>query len=425
MARDISRSPKWLMTTPLNLQQHFARRMAPIALLMGIFLAAATPISYRLLAWNRLQTQGEIYAKQISRALSTAALRQPSLWRYNAAKIADAALRFVSQGDVKSVAVLDCGHQVLYQSSTDDPHLPRATAAIRVHNQELGYVRLAMNAAKARETLIRITLVFAPIGLIFGSMLFFFPLWVVRRQEQKLHQALEDLQLMRQELESINRSLVERVNVATKDLRNLSGRVIESEEAERGRIARDLHDVLGQRITALQLDLELAISVPHKNHEHLQAAIDNSKRALSELRAVVTELHPPDLQRGSLLEALELQAEAFEARSGVRTYFRSLTKEIPSNAQSATALYRIQQEALTNIQKHAQAQEVTITLSCDKELQLEIRDDGVGFDPSQSRSGSGLRGIQERCVLLGGRYTLNSEPGRGTLIRVTLGVEAS
>jgi signal transduction histidine kinase/HAMP domain-containing protein len=194
---------------------------------------------------------------------------------------------------------------------------------------------------------------------------------------------------------------------------------------ERQRLARDLHDSATQSLYAVTMFAEAASRLltsgeiePATNH--LYDVRETAQEALREMRLLIFELRPPILEKEGLVTALQTRLEMVEGRSGLETEFKTewvgdLTPEIEEG------LYRIAQEALNNVLKHAQAHNVTVSLCRDQQtVILEIIDDGIGFDPSTKRGkgGLGLAGMAERVALLGGELKVGSRPGQGTSVRV-------
>jgi signal transduction histidine kinase len=138
------------------------------------------------------------------------------------------------------------------------------------------------------------------------------------------------------------------------------------------------------------------------------------------MRLLIFELRPPILETEGLVTALRTRLEMVEGRSGLETEFRAEgIGDLPPDMEDG--LYRIAQEVLNNVLKHAQAHRVTVQLCRERQkVILEIADDGMGFDPItiQGNSGLGLPGMEERATLLGGQLTVNSQPGQGTRVRV-------
>lgn len=153
---------------------------------------------------------------------------------------------------------------------------------------------------------------------------------------------------------------------------------------------------------------------------HLRELRSTAQQALREMRSLIFELRPPDLEREGLVAALQARLESVEGRTGLETAF-TVEGEAALPMAIQQELYRIAQEALNNALHHAQARSVKLNLKrAGSQVVLEIVDDGVGFDPSTAgeHGGLGLRGMEERVAGLGGRLTVTSTPGAGTTVRV-------
>ena len=187
---------------------------------------------------------------------------------------------------------------------------------------------------------------------------------------------------------------------------------------ERQRMARDLHDSAIQALYGLVLSSEgaarkLAEGKVGLVGERLQDIRRTAHAALQEMRSLIFELRPPDLEKEGLVAALRSRLEAVEDRAGVRTALEVEGDGRLSHDLEA-GLYRLVQEALNNALKHSGAEQVTVSLKIGPEqVALEVADDGIGFDPqaAQSGGGLGLRGMVERAQELGGKLSLQSEPG--------------
>ncbi len=196
---------------------------------------------------------------------------------------------------------------------------------------------------------------------------------------------------------------------------------------ERQRLARELHDSVVQSLYSMTLyaDAAALAFVAGKQDvtvNHLQELRDTARNAMHDMRLLIFELHPPALEQEGLVAALQVRLAAVEARAGLQT---DLTVEgerrLPIVIEQE--LYRIAQEALNNVMKHARAQHVTVRLQfTDKTACLQVRDDGIGFDPLTARNagGVGLRSIEERAAKVGGQVALESSPGEGTTVTVEI-----
>jgi len=211
------------------------------------------------------------------------------------------------------------------------------------------------------------------------------------------------------------------LRASSEQLRNLAAHLLTVREEERALLSREVHDELGQSLTAVKMDLAwMEGRLPRENAEMLERI--RSTRLLADniiqaIRRISTELRPAVLDLG-LAEALEWQVQEFQARSGIQCTVRLLTREA-IESKASTAMFRIFQETLTNIARHAQATRAEVVLRKQRDwLVLLIRDNGRGFDladPSLSNS-LGLLGMRERAAILGGRMNISSAPGKGTTV---------
>jgi len=194
--------------------------------------------------------------------------------------------------------------------------------------------------------------------------------------------------------------------------------------AERERMARELHDTLSQGLAGLILQLEaadahLAANHPERARGILEQSMEKARGTLREARLAIDDLRQPT--GGDLAEAIEQEAERFTRATSLECEPSiELKAEVPETV-SETAI-RVISEGLTNIARHARARNVTLRLSeVGGEMEIEIRDDGVGFDPKAVQAGHyGLLGMRERVRLAGGRLEVQSEVGKGTCILIQL-----
>jgi signal transduction histidine kinase len=194
---------------------------------------------------------------------------------------------------------------------------------------------------------------------------------------------------------------------------------------ERQRLARDLHDSVTQALYGMTLYSraavgQLSLGQVDKATKHLQEMQRTAQEALAEMRLLVYELRPPILAEEGMVAALRARLKAVEARAGLKTSLQAdETIQLPPATEEA--LYLIAREALNNALKHAHARTVTVLLRrADDAVQLEIIDDGRGFDPiaARSRGGLGIVAMEERARELGAELELKSRPGEGSLVRV-------
>jgi len=212
----------------------------------------------------------------------------------------------------------------------------------------------------------------------------------------------------------------------------LSGYLISVREKERTRIAREIHDELGQALTGLKMDLTRLESrllgtsdvVPHPVLlEKLRSMANQVDTTIQSVRRIATDLRPGVLDDFGLAAAIEWQAQEFQNRTGIRCKFTSILEDINLDQDGCTAVFRILQEALTNVARHAGAIRATISLKeAAGTLTLEVKDNGKGItenDLSKTKS-FGLLGMRERASLLGGELHISGIQGTGTTITVRI-----
>ena len=193
---------------------------------------------------------------------------------------------------------------------------------------------------------------------------------------------------------------------------------------ERNRIAREIHDSLGHSLTAQSIQLEnVAILLPDDTEQaaqHLQKARLLGKEALQNVRQSVAALRTHPLKGQSLENALTKLGQEFEHTTGIQLKRHINLKSVLS-LEISTVLYRLVQEAFTNVSKHAQATQVWLDLRQEaKGVSLLVKDDGRGFEPMANTTGFGLQGMRERTEALGGTFWLTSRPGQGCQIQVDI-----
>lgn len=224
------------------------------------------------------------------------------------------------------------------------------------------------------------------------------------------------------------RSVLERTRT---ELRRTATRLLSAQEEEAGRISRELHDDLGQRLASLVLDVAFLRSRLPAEQVELGGELGQlgeRLRALSEdLRLLSHRLHPPALDRFGLAGALRTHCQDLKRRGGLRVQL-DLPGDLPEDGtmlpdELSLGLYRVAQEALENVARHAGVEEAHLALRVrEGEVVLTVRDGGAGFDPdgAHRRSGLGLTGMEERLALLGGVLQVDSRPGEGTRVSARL-----
>jgi two-component system, NarL family, sensor histidine kinase UhpB len=198
-----------------------------------------------------------------------------------------------------------------------------------------------------------------------------------------------------------------------------------AQEAERLRVARELHDEIGQTLTAVTIQAERAADGdPALAPDALRRLADAVRESLDEVRRIARELRPEALDDLGLVNALIALCTRVGAQNGPRVKRELQGRLPPLPAEVELVVYRIAQESLTNALRHSDANSVTVSLAGDADsVTLRVADDGKGMPAELPRGTSGIAGMRERALLVGGRLTIDSRPGRGTEVRLTIPVE--
>lgn len=228
-----------------------------------------------------------------------------------------------------------------------------------------------------------------------------------------------------------NKVKVEEELLRSRDqLKKLTEYLQSAREEERARIAREVHDDLGQTLTAIKMDivsLQKNKSIKEQDYsEKLKGMLNAVNHSIRTIQRIGTELRPKLLDDLGLVSAIEWQAQEFQKRSGINCAINVLTEELNLSPDSNLTVFRIFQEALTNIARHSQASNVIITIySADLNLILSIADDGIGIPESKliASSSIGLIGMKERAEIVGAEVEIKTKKNKGTEIIVSVPIE--
>ena len=214
-------------------------------------------------------------------------------------------------------------------------------------------------------------------------------------------------------------------------LRRLAAHADHIKEEERKRIAREIHDDLGQNLLALRIEADLLCSRTEKNHPRLHARARDTKEqidaTIKSVRQIINDLRPNVLDLG-LSAAVEWLIADFRRHTGIACELTDPNHDMVVDDHCATAFFRILQESLNNVRRHSRATRVKVALSCvDGMLSMTVADDGIGMPPGgrEKANSFGLVGIEERVKILGGTFVVRSDPGNGTMITVSVQLKAT
>jgi signal transduction histidine kinase len=220
--------------------------------------------------------------------------------------------------------------------------------------------------------------------------------------------------------------MVERRSESERNLKTLSERLLTVQEQERKRVAREIHDDLGQALTALKMDV-IGFIEKSRHSPGLAPMVERILRTIdstvTSVQRISSELRPSVLDDLGLFAAIESEARLFEERTGIECELSGPDEMPDTDPASSTAIYRIFQEAMTNVARHSNASRVEVRLrERSGELLLEVRDDGRGIVSEQitAPASLGLAGIRERADMLGGTALIEGVPGRGTIVSIRI-----
>ena len=193
------------------------------------------------------------------------------------------------------------------------------------------------------------------------------------------------------------------------------------QEAERQRIARELHDEVGQTLTGVMLQIEgLAANIPDPLRDQLEELRETARHGAEEVRRIARRLRPDALEELGLRSALAALSSGFERHARVPVE-RRLAPDVDVAPEVELVIYRVAQEALTNVARHADATRVTVQLEQNPDATvLVVSDNGRGLPPGAGHSSQGIRGMRERAMLISGTLSLDSRPGAGTVVRLSV-----
>ncbi len=234
-------------------------------------------------------------------------------------------------------------------------------------------------------------------------------------------------------LEGIARDVTARIEgekqlrESEEQLRQLAARLQTTREEERAEVSRELHDELGQTLTALKIEISRAVAAFASDPtgvttvDRLQSVVGLVDLGIATVKRISARLRPATLDHLGLAEAIRLEAATFKARTGIRCQVKATREESRLSAEQRTALFRILQEALNNVVCHASASSVRVAITeTDSGVEMRIRDNGRGITAAQATAPEsiGLLGMKERAALVGGTFTISGQRGKGTVVLV-------
>lgn len=349
--------------------------------------------------------------------------------------IADLRVTFESAGvvDVATLIADVNQHQRLMAQAVAAEDADRATARESAEAGKKAMDNIRMLTAKLRHqvateghdildrSMSRFQLAqYVSIALAAGTLVLLLALVGILQRQFALRERISRL------LASENDRLEEQVKRRTAELRELARMITNAREEEKSRLARELHDEMGALLTAAKMDASwITRKLPEDVRANFQSRLDRLQKMLTEgialKRRIIDDLRPPLLAEMGLIEAIRALGEDLHRSTGIKVEI-DVPERIDLDQERGLAVFRIAQEAITNIRKYAQATQVHLTLkNLENAARLTVVDNGAGFDPKQvSTTRHGLAGMRHRVKTYGGEVTLRSAPGQGTTISAVI-----
>ena len=377
--------------TPLRLTSRFRARMAPLVLATALVVCLSTPLAYYLRERFDLVAGLRADAAQVGSVLRAELEARPRLWRYSSAKLSE---RLAEVGlSRRAVHVVDAGGAPV---RLDAPAPPEqwalwGRAELLIDGERQATIWVAGDQRPLVVTALELGLAFGLIAALLAAVLYLLPLRHIARAERRVDLLLGRLALGLQ-------------------------------EEDRRRLARDLHDGVGQAITAARLELLAVCARTGLPADAVRSVAARLDEALDEVRRSTAALAPAALTELGLPLALERHCATVAAAAGITVDCVVQPDLPPLGADVESACYRIVQEALANTARYAGARRASVHLKALAAggVALEIGDDGAGLPEDGAPRGSGLEGIRQRARLLGGDAALASRAGGGVRLKVTL-----
>jgi len=443
----------------VSLRRYLAARMLPLAVLLAVLVSLSAPLAYFTLTARTLRTRAHATAVQVADAISREIQDRPVLWRYDSYKLLAHIRAYTEEPSIARIEIADPdGARVpLDVTPIGDPAagslLLWESAPIHLNAEVVGHAWAGAVLAEARAGALLLLIPFGALGLGLAALIYFIPGRAMARAERRIAASQAALARLAQTLEQqvAERSLqlrgaYEQLQAKEERLRELSSRAVLLQEAERRVIARELHDSAGQALTAIRINLQIIAQLAQPGAADMAEGSGLSPQladkvarlagrtltiadaTLEEIRRAVSLLGPAILDDVGLVAAIQRLCDDFGERADLRI---DCELALPARSGLSPALesvcYRVAQEALTNVARHAEATRVAVRLALHpRSVHLEIHDNGRGLDPAApprprgATGGRGLVGMRERVELLGGSLHIDGSPGAGTRVIVDL-----
>lgn len=438
----------------VRLRDYLAAQLRPLAVVLIAIVTVTAPTVFYVIGMRALVAQAHVAARQVADVIRSDVERRPAMWKYDAVKLIEHIRTYELQESIARVEVVD-DHDVPI-----DPRWAEAMAELGhrhpvwqvsevvVNNAVVARVWVAMSTIELRQQAWLLLAGFGGLAVVLGALVFWLPMRAVGRAEEEIGGLLGRLEASKAELAALNAGLerlvearssalssaLQEVQEKEHRLRELSAGAVELQEEQQRAIARDLHDSAGQTLTAIRINLQLVGNLLEQGRpEQVERATQLATRTLAlvdetveEIRRAVRSLGPAVIEDVGLVRALERMCEDVEHRAGLLVEHEIVLGDRKPAPAVETTCYRVVQEGLTNVIRHARAGHVKVEVTAHADdIEVVVVDDGVGPAASGAGTGRGLVGMRERVELLGGRLDVTAEPDGGTRLRATIPLRQS
>lgn len=443
------------MTPPLvqvRLRDYLAAQLRPLAIVLAVIVAVTAPTAFYVLGMQSLTVQAQVASRQVGDVIRSDVERRPAMWKYDAVKLIEHIRTYELQESIARVEVVDDRdvpidpRHATALAELDQEHLLWQVSEVLVNNTVVAHVWVAMSTLELRRQAWALLAGFGGLAVVLAGLVFWLPMRAVGRAQHEIGALLARLEASKAELAALNAGL-ERLVAARSSalttallelqekehrLRELSLRAVEVQEQQQRSIARDLHDSAGQTLTAIRINLQLVGNLleqarPDRLERCVELAIRTTAlvdETVEEIRRAVRSLGPSVIEDVGLTRALERLCEDVEQQGGLLVETQLALGDRTLAPALETTCYRVVQEGLTNVIRHARAGQVSVKVTVNTDaLEVEVVDDGIGLPAAvraESNAGHGLVGMRERVELLGGRLDIATESDGGTRLSAVI-----
>jgi signal transduction histidine kinase len=433
----------------VRLRDYLAGQLRPLAVVLAAIVTVTAPTAFYVLGMRSLKVQAQVAARQVGDVIRSDIERRPAMWKYDAVKLIEHIRSYELQESVARVEVVDDREVPIDPrhaealAELDQSLLLWQVSDVVVNNANVARVWVAMSTLELRRQAWLLLAAFGGLALTLAGLTYWLPMRAVGRAEDEIEALLARLEASKAELAALNAGLERLVEarssalssalgeVKEKELRlrELSARAVELQEEQQRSIARDLHDSAGQTLTAIRINLQLVGNLlEHGRTDQDARAKELAARTtalvdetVEEIRRAVRSLGPAVIEDVGLGRAIERMCEDVEHRSGLLVEHEIMLGERAPPRAIETTCYRVVQEALTNVIRHARAGQVSVKVVAGTDaIEIVVVDDGVGIAAASGGGGRGLAGMRERVELLGGRLDVVAERDGGTRLSASI-----